>query len=34
MDYLSTEIKDCIGFLYLGAVVFLLVGIYLHEIIP
>ena len=32
--YITQEIKDCIMSLYIGAVVFFIVGIYLYEIIP
>jgi hypothetical protein len=34
MGLLTTEIKQCISFLYLGFVIFFLLGIYLFEVIP
>ncbi|KAL4456247.1 hypothetical protein ABPG74_014208 [Tetrahymena malaccensis] len=33
-DSITDEIKDCIIFLYVGFVVFTLLGVYLHEVIP
>lgn len=34
LKYISEEIKDCIMFMYLGAIFFLFAGIYLYEIFP
>lgn len=34
MGVLTTEIKQCIMFLYLGFIVFFLLGVYLFEVIP
>ena len=34
LDTITEEIKDCLIFLYIGAVFFFLLAIYLHEIIP
>ncbi len=34
MGVLTSELKQCIAFLYLGFLVFFLLGIYLYEVIP
>ncbi len=34
MNDITDEIKDCLIFLYIGSLFFIILGIYLHEVIP
>lgn len=34
VDLITDEIKDCLIYLYVGGILFIILGLYLHEVFP